>query len=68
MLVNVTFEDMGSAHNSLVRGLEKDAKATSKHMDRIHEDTNNDHRELRSIQRKVQAMETRMGDLEDLVC
>ena len=67
-LVNATFEDMGSAHNDLVKGLEKDAKATSEHMDCICEDTNNNHRELQSIQKKVQAMETRMGDLEDLVC
>ena len=66
-LVNTTFEDMGSAHNSLVKGLEKDAKATSERMDRIRKDTNNDHRDLRSVQRKMQAMETRMGDLEDLV-
>ena len=66
-LVNSTFEDMGSAHNDLVKGLEKDAKATNDCMDRIHEDTNNDHRALRSAQKKVQAMETRMGDLEDLV-
>ena len=66
-LVNATFEDMGSTHNDLVKGLEKDAKATNKRMDRIREDTNNDRRDLRSVQRKVQAMETRMGDLEDLV-
>ena len=66
-LVNATFEDMGSAHNSLVKGLEKDARATSERMDRIREDTDNDRRALRSAQRKVQAMETRMGDLEDLV-
>ena len=25
-LVNATFEDMGSAHNNLVKGLEKDAR------------------------------------------
>ena len=67
MLVNTTFEDMGSAHNDLVKGLEKDAKATNERMDRIREDTNNDRRALRSAQKKVQAMETRMGDLEDLV-
>ena len=41
-LVNATFEDMGSAHNDLVKGLEKDAKATNDRMDRIREDTNND--------------------------
>ena len=41
-LVNSTFEDMGSAHNDLVKGLEKDAKATNDRMDRIREDTNND--------------------------
>ena len=67
-LVNVTFEDMGSAHNDLVKGLEKDAKATNECMDQICEDTNNNHRALRSTQSKVQAMETRMGALEDLVC
>ena len=66
-LVNATFEDMGSTHDDLVKGLEKDAKATSKHMDRIRKDTNNDHWKLRSIQKKVQVMETHMGDLEDLV-
>ena len=66
-LINSTFEDMGTAHNNLVQGLEKDAKATNDHMDRIREDTNNDRRALRSAQKKVQAMETRMGDLEDLV-
>ena len=66
-LVNATFEDMGTAHNDLVKGLEKDAKATSERMDRIREDTNNDDRDLRSVQRKIQAMETHMGDLEDLV-
>ena len=36
-------------------------------MDRIRKDTNNDCPALRSAQRKVQAMETCMGDLEDLV-
>ena len=66
-LVNSTFEDMGSAHNDLVKGLEKDAKATNDRMDRIREDTNNNRRALRSAQKKVQAMENRMGDLEDLV-
>ena len=45
-LVNATFEDMGSAHNNLVKGLEKDAKVTSECMDRIREDTNNDRRAL----------------------
>ena len=66
-LVNATFEDMGSAHNDLVKGLEKDAKATNERMDRICEDTNNNRRDLQSVQRKVHAMETCMGDLEDLV-
>ena len=32
-LVNATFEDMGSSHNDLVKGLEKDTKATNEHMD-----------------------------------
>ena len=67
-LVNAPFADMGSAHNGLVRGLEKDTKAMNERMDRIREDTNNDHWDLRSVQRKVQAMEISMGDLEDLVC
>ena len=66
-LVNVTLADMGSAHNGLVRGLEKDAKAMNDRMDRIREDTDNDCRALRSAQKRIQAMETRMGDLEDLV-
>ena len=66
-LVNATFEDMGSAHNDLVKGLEKDAKTTNDRMDRIRKDTNNDRRALRSAQKRIQAMETRMGDLEDLV-
>ena len=52
-LINTTFEDMGTAHNDLVKGLEKDAKATNDRMDRIREDTNNDRRALRSVQRKV---------------
>ena len=66
-LVNATFEDMGSTHNNLVKGLEKDVKVTNERMDRIREDTNNNRRALRSAQKRIQAMETRMGDLEDLV-
>ena len=42
-LVNATFEDMGSAHNDLVKGLEKDVKVMNERMDRICEGTNNNH-------------------------
>ena len=66
-LVNATFEDMGSIHNDLVRGLEEDAKTTSECMDQIREDGNNNHWDLQSVQKKVQVMETHVGDLEALV-